>query len=399
VLAQEDDGQNDEEVIFISGDDMEAWSMPALSSTAAAGLQELHLINANCRHHILDLQAVGSCINLTKLEIEDTFISSDDTALGALAPLTQLVELVLKVGQVWDLAPLRGCVQLKKLWVFLEDVTDLTQLQGLDLLTDLDISYTDYPYKDGRVLLTGLLSLEGLRCSQLHRFSMRHASVSTLAPLSAALSLEVLDISSCKRVSSLAPLSGCPVQDLDLSCTSVESLAGLPVCVQTLRMSSCKSVTSLQPLTTCNKLRTLSIRSCDLVRSVEPLAMCTSLTELDMSHCKLVSSVAPLSACLDLRNLDLSSCTAVESLSGLPACVQTLRMSSCTSLTSLEPLTTCALLNRVVMKGCSNVTSVEPLQGCALLEVLDIEGLGDLLGVAALKAARPQMRFDSWISF
>jgi hypothetical protein len=121
AVAQEDDGSQEEMEnegsVDIDGVDVAFWSMPTLSHAPAAGLQELHLINANHNYHDVSIQAVSSCVNLQKLNVEDTYISSDLglTPLGALAALTQLREVTLKVGALRDLAPLKSCAQLTKL--------------------------------------------------------------------------------------------------------------------------------------------------------------------------------------------------------------------------------------------------------------------------------------------
>ncbi|KAG1673947.1 hypothetical protein FOA52_015702 [Chlamydomonas sp. UWO 241] len=225
------------------------WSAaPALSRTAAAGLQELHLADPYCHDRpVSGIKTLRDCSQLRKLSLHGCNISS-------LGPLAGCVHLELSTwgdGVFSDLAPLRGCSQQKKLWIPGSQVSDLAPLRGCVKLQDL------------KIRMCGVSSLEGLQaCSQLKHVYMF----------------------SCDRVISLAPLSACvQLESLTMVlCSSVTSLSQLSTCCQLefLLMQLCPSVTSLAPLSACTLLNTLRIDSCTSVFSVEPLIACTQLKEL-----------------------------------------------------------------------------------------------------------------------
>ncbi|KAG1680820.1 hypothetical protein FOA52_008153 [Chlamydomonas sp. UWO 241] len=92
----------------------EEWSILALSRTAAAGLQELHLSNIiGCP--VLDIEAIRGYAQLRTLSIEGCNISD----LGPLAGCVHLevLETCASYGStdVSDIAPLGSCAKLKKL--------------------------------------------------------------------------------------------------------------------------------------------------------------------------------------------------------------------------------------------------------------------------------------------
>jgi internalin A len=173
--------------------------MPALSPTAAAGLQELHLSTRNY-YPIVSIEAVRGYTQLRKLSLEHCKLSD----LGPLAGCVHLEELSTsgydEVGNISDLTPLGGCAKLKKLWIAGSRVSDLAPLRGCVELQDLTIRSC-----------SRLSSLEGLEaCRQLERLDMFYCrSVSSLAPLSACAHLKMVNMSLCSSVTSVEPLMAC----------------------------------------------------------------------------------------------------------------------------------------------------------------------------------------------
>ncbi|KAG1664612.1 hypothetical protein FOA52_004487 [Chlamydomonas sp. UWO 241] len=117
---------------------LDEWSVAALSSTAAAGLVELHMRST---HHMLrpclSIGAVASFSRLTKPSLEGSTIPD----LLPLRQLGQLVELSIEGSRFADLSPVGDCTQIRKLslrgskW----PVLDLTQLRDLAQLRELNI--------------------------------------------------------------------------------------------------------------------------------------------------------------------------------------------------------------------------------------------------------------------
>ncbi|KAG1667520.1 hypothetical protein FOA52_013710 [Chlamydomonas sp. UWO 241] len=246
----------------------EECSVPALSHTAAAGLQELQVTSSHYQNLILSIEAVRSCARLRTPVVKDCTVSN----LSALAGCAHLEELatVSWHGNISDLAPLGGCAKLKKLWIPDSQVPDLAPLHNCVDLRDINIG--------GCVCL---VSLEGLQAfSKLERLIMSYLSVTSLEPLSACGQLRTLDINVCASVSSLAPLSASRQ-------------------LERLGMSWCSSVSSLAPLSACTNLKRLFLHGCTSVASVEPLTACAQLQDLYVRElAKRLPGLAVLKAAL-----------------------------------------------------------------------------------------------------
>ncbi|KAG1678365.1 hypothetical protein FOA52_015131 [Chlamydomonas sp. UWO 241] len=207
----------------------EEWSMLALSRTAAAGLQELHVsTSSHFQYSTLSIEAVRGCAELRKLSVKGCYVSD----LGPLADCDHLEDLSTcehMGSNVSDLAPLGGCAKLKKLSIAGSEFSDLAPLRGCVELLYLNVGAC------GR-----LVSLKGLQgCSKLECLDMACLTVSSLEPLSGCGQLKRLDMGYCSSVASLAPLS---------ACTNLTML----------NMRACTSVASVEPLTACVQLEELS---------------------------------------------------------------------------------------------------------------------------------------------
>ncbi|KAG1670181.1 hypothetical protein FOA52_000893 [Chlamydomonas sp. UWO 241] len=126
--------------LFFEGGEKE-WSVPALSDTAAAGLEELRM--TNCGNGIPDdsLRAVRSYTQLRTLVIEGCHVSD----LGPLAGYVHLEELFIGGIQTFsldniisDLSPLGGCSKLRKLWIGGTQVWSLGEPEGLQACSQLE---------------------------------------------------------------------------------------------------------------------------------------------------------------------------------------------------------------------------------------------------------------------
>jgi Leucine-rich repeat (LRR) protein len=158
------------------------WSVPALSPTAAARLQELHLSGTQFQHPIVNIEALRGCTQLRKLSLQGGCRVSD---LGPLAGCVHLEELSAGSygSYISDLAPLVGCAKLKKLWIVGSQVLDLGPLRGCVDLQDLNISDTH---------VSSLAPLSA--CAHLKMVYMSGTSVTSVEPLMACSKLEELYI-------------------------------------------------------------------------------------------------------------------------------------------------------------------------------------------------------------
>lgn len=266
--------------------------LPALSSTAAAGLRELHW---SCAYgSTVCIDAVLSYTQLQKLRLCGGIISGDDLAvLGGC-----IKEISLAGCSIQDLAlsQLGGCAQLEKLSLRASDVSSLGHLESVGAsLCDLDISGCDR-----------LLNLRGLQsCTQLKSLAM----------------------GGCALLDDISPLSSCALRSLDVTgCTYLEDLRPLSACRQLreLTMTECKHVDDMSPLSFCSQLESLRMDHCFRVSCLQPLSVCSNLTSLNISYGASVSCLQPLASCSQLRDLQMSVCFKVKSLAPLTACASLL---------------------------------------------------------------------------
>ncbi|KAG1679842.1 hypothetical protein FOA52_012755 [Chlamydomonas sp. UWO 241] len=248
-----------------TGGDAE-WIVSALSHTAAAGLERLHLVG-QYPHPIVSIESVRDCTQLRKLSLK----ACKARTLGPLAGCVHLEELAASEVMGRDITPVGSCAKLKKLALWGDEVSDLTPLQGCVELQDLNIS----------------------RCTQLV----------SLQGLEALSKLQCLYMYGCERVSSLEVLPACSE-------------------LKHLNIGLCVSVANLSPLSACRQLEHLDIALCMGLTSLAPLSACANLKKLNMGYCTGVASVEPLAACARLEQLRIGGLT--EPLPGMDALVTAL---------------------------------------------------------------------------
>jgi len=111
---------------------------------------------------------LAGLVNLKKLNLEKNQISD----LSPLAGLTQLVNLQLRYNQIGDLTPLAGLTNLENLDISYNRISDLTPLQGLNHLQILD-------FRNNRV--SDLSPLANL--TRLRSICFDYNQVSDLSPI------------------------------------------------------------------------------------------------------------------------------------------------------------------------------------------------------------------------
>ncbi|MGM9978575.1 MAG: leucine-rich repeat domain-containing protein [Clostridium sp.] len=159
---------------------------------------------------IESLEGLQYCINLDKLDI----MKNNITDLSQIKELDKLTYLNIGQNYITDISSLSNLINLEVFYSFGNDITDLTPLKRLVNLNELGFdgeNITDIS------ALSGLISLSGL--------SMVNTSVSDVSPLKNLLSLDFLlitdspvsDLSSLKELSSLKTLVIASGQVMDIS--------------------------------------------------------------------------------------------------------------------------------------------------------------------------------------
>lgn len=159
---------------------------------------------------IESLEGLQYCINLNKLDI----MKNNITDLSPIKELDKLAYLNIGQNSITDISSLSNLVNLEVFYSFGNNLTDLTPLKGLVSLNEL--GFDGENIKDISVL-SGLTSLNGL--------SMVNTSVSNVSPLKNLPSLDFLlitdspvsDLSSLKELSSLKTLVIASGEVMDIS--------------------------------------------------------------------------------------------------------------------------------------------------------------------------------------
>lgn len=181
------------------------------------------------------INAIGTLVNLTHLELNSTGISG----IGPLRDCINLVELDLSDNSIGDLLPLASCQQLQKLNLQRNAVSNLRPLTGLTALTELDVSYnslsTISPICNNVQLekldvsnnnLEDLASVGNL--INLKEFACHHNNLIACDELAGCVNLEVLDISNNEIESMDALVTLVKVTDMNVSYNNNRSVPDFP---------------------------------------------------------------------------------------------------------------------------------------------------------------------------
>ena len=220
-------------------------------------------------------------------------------SLSSLETATNLQELYLFFNEISDLTPLANLDQLQELYLSHNQVSDLTPLANLDQLQVLELSHNQVSD------LTPLANLD-----KLSSLSLDSNQVSDLTPLANLDQLAALSLDS-NEISDLTPLANLDqLQILRLNSNQASDLTPLALAnldqLQILRLNS-NQVSDLTPLALANldQLRHLYL-SHNQVSDLTPLANLDQLQVLELSH-NQVSDLTPLANLDQLRGLSLNS--------------------------------------------------------------------------------------------
>ena len=242
-----------------------------------------------CLNRYVD-QADDASISAAQLaELTGSVFCADDDMVFASGAeyLRGVTELSLSGTRVTDLSPLRGLVNLEKLYLYDTPVRNLSPLAGLANLLELYLT------------LSSVSDVSALRTlTKLETLDLSDTSVSNISALSGLVNLVVLDLGGTSVADISAVRQMTKLQDLDLLGARVSDLSAL------------RGLANLQDL----NLAGLP------VSDVSPLAGLANLDGLDLSYTS-VSNVAGLAALRKLTDLDLSYSKVrdISPLAGLPA--------------------------------------------------------------------------------
>ena len=246
---------------------VEALNKPVGTRLTAEGmlaLTELYAPNAKIR----DLSGIQHAYNLRKLFLGGEYVEKErrtfyDNAISDLSPiqgLTQLTELNLSGNDVSDLSPLADLTQLTRLRLYNNPLSDVSPLVGLTRLRHLELTNTD---------VSDLSPLT--RLIQLRRLYLHSTSISDISALSSLTQLTNLGISG-NEVSDVSPLSGLTqLNYLSLGWNAISDIAALSGLTQLtfLNLSSNK-ISDISALSNLTQLEVLNLSN-NAISDVSPL--------------------------------------------------------------------------------------------------------------------------------
>lgn len=302
-------------------------------------------------------------------------------SLEGLRHLTMLRELTLfrckEITDITDLAALTGLVELNLDGC--AGIHDLTPLSGLTALTSLNL-HRCRAVEDTRPLLT----LKNLRHLDLSMTRVRSA-----AGFGAAFpELRKLSLQGCRSFKDAHHFSGLrKLSELNVGWTGIRNLDGLRDVgdVSTLDLTSCKRLTSLKGIDAMPRLTDLRLEKCSRLTSVDGLGTHPDLDTLYVQECSELRDLRGLAPLAGLRFLQLDNCEQLASLAGLESLTSLvhLNLDSCPEVTDLSPLDGLWNLNRLHMHelyGLRDLTSLGALPGLGTLSVWKCRALRGLHG-------------------
>ena len=217
----------------------------------------------------------------------DTVIYSND--------LWTITELVVP-REARDLSDLRHLLYLESLSLRELTITDLSFLEGMTHLKQLDLS--------GSTISADLSILSALPA--LEELSLEGCSLSTIAFLEGAPALKKLDLSN-NAIGNITALATIPtLQVLDLGNNAVMTLSALSGLTGLTELDlSDNSLYELTPIGACSLLTSLDV-SGNRLTSIATVQKLTGLTVFRAEQNQLTDCAA-LAACTELRVLDISN--------------------------------------------------------------------------------------------
>ena len=303
--------------------------------------------DANLRARLETLTGKATGETITRLDMAGLpgtlrLSNANISVLTGLERAINVEKLILWFNKITDLTPLGGLTSLAELRLSYNRVSDLTPLSDLTSLTVLDLD---------RNRISDVTPLAGL--ASLERLELDRNRVTDIAPLAGLPSLRVLELNENPLLSDLTPLGGgfTALQDLwlarnQLGSTDLTPLAGL-TSLQSLYLYRA-GISDVTPLAAIASLNHLFLDN-NPISDISPLASLPSLHLLSLGHTG-ISDVTPLGTMASLTFLDLEF----------------------NGLTDIAPLGSLTSLFRLELGG-NRISDLTPLSGLTSLEWLDLE--------------------------
>ena len=328
-----------------------------ISAEEMAGLQRLHV---PARQGVRDLTGMELATGLKELWVYDNEV----TDLSPLAGLRDLEALYIGDNPITDLSPLAGLTNLEVLDLKETPIADLSPIAGLTQLARLDVWVA---------FVTDLSPLAGL--TNLESLSLVRNQISDLSPLEGLTNLEILDLRE-NSIADLSPLSGLTgLNELNLSTNriaDVSPLSGLSD-LQTLFLEK-NGISNASPLSGLNALRELLLTG-NSISDLSTLQGLANLETLGLGENR-VTDLSPLSGLMRLEDLrlDANRVTDLSPLASLSA-LRRLWVDS-NDVSDLSPLADLELDDLDVGRTGVSLNDVVALPGFPNFHSLGLDGLG-----------------------
>ena len=303
--------------------------------------------------------------------------------ISALENLTALTDLDLTYNEISDISPLSSLTGLTSLNLNYNKIDDISPLSSLPSLTDLDMGRNRISDISPLSSLTGLTSLY-----------LEYNEIDDISPLSSLTGLTSLylggnQISDISTLSSLPALTELyigynPFSDISII-SGMDSLTKLGLYSIELE--------DVSPLSSLTSLTELNLRD-NAISDISPLSGLTALTYLDLSG-NYIRDISPLSSLTALTGLDiynnyisdissLSSLTALKSLSLYENQIRDISpLSGLTTLTQLHlgsnfisdinALSNLTALTELTLNN-NAIRDISPLSRLTALTTLNLKG-------------------------
>ena len=339
----------------------------ATTQLAASPGTAVAISDANLRARLETLAGKAAGETITRLDMAGLpgtlrLGNANISALTGMEWAINVEKLFLWVNDVTDLTPLGGLTSLAELGLNNNRISDLSPLSGLSSLTVLYLNYNR---------VSDLTPLSGL--AALARLYLDGNQISDITPLGGLAALRVLNLND-NRMTDLSPLGSgfTALQTLwlarnQLGSTDLTPLAGL-TSLQSLMLHR-TGISDVTPLALITSLRSLFLDN-NPISDISPLASFPSLGLLSLNHTG-TSDLTPLRTMTSLLLLylgfnEISDITPLSSLTSLTQLeLPGNRISNVTPLAGLTAL-------QVLRSGHNSISDLTPLAGLTSLWLLDL---------------------------
>ena len=260
---------------------------------------------------ISNLSGLESAVNLSRLEL----FANSITDVSVLTGLANLEKLVLWGNRIRDISPLSGLTNLVELSLGQNNVTDISPLARLTNLTSLsvgDANITDLSVLSNlpdlthlRLIATNMRDVTPLSgLANLTSLVLSHNQISDISPLAGLTNLTELNFYE-NRIEDISVLTGLSnLTQLGLSLNNVSDISALSGLFNLTELwLNDNNITNISPLAGLINLTWLNL-AFNTIADISALSGLSKLMELNLAGNRITDTSA-LSGLTNLRNLDL----------------------------------------------------------------------------------------------